>query len=221
MVHEAIERGDRVIVEGAQGTLLDIDLGTYPFVTSSNSSACGISAGIGIPPGLVDRSLGVLKAYSTRVGEGPFPTELAGEEGEALRRQGGEFGATTGRPRRCGWFDAVAARFALRVNGVREVALTKLDVLRGFDPIRIATSYEIEGRRVEDLPTNLAAIDDVRPVYEELPGFDDDLSAARLPDDLPRNARRYVEALETMLGVDFFLISVGSERDETIATAGS
>lgn len=216
MVHDSIERGETILLEGSQGVLLDIDLGTYPYVTSSNSSACGISAGTGIPPACVEDVIGVMKAYVTRVGEGPFPTELHGEEGDALRDRGGEYGTTTGRPRRCGWLDLVAARYAVRVSGIRRVALTKLDVLCGADPIRVCTAYRIGGETTTEFPSHVSDLEAIEPVYESFDGFDEDITGAKRYEDLPTNARRYIEALEERLGIRLFMISVGSERDQTI-----
>ena len=216
VVHEAIDSDRRVLLEGSQGVLLDIDLGTYPYVTSSNSSACGITAGIGIPPGCVEDVVGVMKAYLTRVGEGPFPTELVDAVGDDLRDRGGEYGTTTGRPRRCGWLDLVGARYAVRVSGIRRIALTKLDVLRGMNPIRVCTGYKIDGKVTEEFPSHLQDLSRVEPVYEDFAGFDDDITGAKTVDDLPEAARTYVKALEERLGAHIFLISVGSEREQTI-----
>ncbi len=216
VVHEAIDSDRRVLLEGSQGVLLDIDLGTYPYVTSSNSSACGITAGIGIPPGCVEDVVGVMKAYLTRVGEGPFPTELVDAVGDDLRVRGGEYGTTTGRPRRCGWLDLVGARYAVRVSGIRRIALTKLDVLRGMNPIRVCTGYKIDGKVTEEFPSHLQDLSRVEPVYEDFAGFDDDITGAKTVDDLPEAARTYVKALEERLGAHIFLISVGSEREQTI-----
>jgi len=215
LVHDAIAGGASLLLEGSQGVLLDVDLGTYPYVTSSNSSACGIPAGIGIPPGCVDDVVGVLKAYLTRVGEGPFPTEDHGDAGRFLREKGGEFGTTTGRPRRCGWLDLVGAKYAARVSGIRRIALTKLDVLRGASEIRVCTNYRLDGKEIE-FPSRVTDLERVEPVYESFPGFEDDLGDARRIEDLPDGARRYVDAIEERLGIEVFLVSVGSERDQTI-----
>lgn len=216
LIRGAIERNETLLLEGSQGVMLDLDLGTYPYVTSSNSSACGISAGIGMPPAGVEDVIGVMKAYLTRVGEGPFPTELLGPEGDYLRDRGHEYGTTTGRPRRCGWLDLVGASYAVGVSGIRRIALTKLDVLRGADPIRVCTAYRAGGKTVTEFPGHLEDLSRLEPVYEEYPGFDEDISTASSTDELPANARRYIEAIEEKLGVEIFMISVGSERSETI-----
>jgi len=216
LVSDAIVRGERILLEGSQGVLLDIDLGTYPYVTSSNSSSCGITAGIGIPPDRVDEVVGVLKAYTTRVGEGPFPTEVRGAEQEFLRDRGGEFGTTTGRPRRCGWLDLVGVRYAARVSGVESIALTKLDVLAGARAIRVCTAYRVDGEEVTEFPSHLRDLCRAEPVLEEFEGFGDDVTGVRRFEDLPAPARAYVEAIEERLGARIFLISVGSEREQTI-----
>lgn len=215
-IAEAIKSGKGVLFEGAQATLLDIDHGTYPFVTSSSPCAGGACTGAGIGPGLIDRVIGVTKAYCTRVGEGPFPTEDHGETGEQLRRKGGEFGATTGRPRRCGWNDLVAVDYAVKINGLNGLALTKLDVLSGFDVIKVCTAYEINGRTVTDFLTNSALLSAAKPVYSELPGWKEDISSCREFGELPANARAYVEYIEKHAGVPVILIGVGPGRDDTI-----
>jgi adenylosuccinate synthase len=216
-LHEAREAGQRILLEGAQGTMLDLDHGTYPFVTSSSVTAGGACTGTGLAPTHIDRVLGISKAYTTRVGEGPFPTELHGAEGERLRQAGSEFGATTGRPRRCGWLDIPVLRHAARVNGLSELALTKLDVLTGTDPIRICVAYELDGRRLAVPPS--IGLERVRPVYEEMPGWTGDLSACRAMDDLPDAARRYVRRIEELTGVPVTLLSLGAERTQTIHLA--
>lgn len=215
-IADAIKAGKCVLFEGAQATLLDIDHGTYPFVTSSSPCAGGACTGAGIGPGLIDRVVGVTKAYCTRVGEGPFPTEEHGETGELLRRKGGEFGATTGRPRRCGWNDLVAVEYAVRINGLNGLALTKLDVLSGFETIKVCTAYEINGEIVKGFPTNNAMLSAVKPIYRDFPGWEEDISKCREFDDLPKNARDYVEFIEKQAGVPVLLIGVGPGRADTI-----
>lgn len=215
-IADAIKAGKCVLFEGAQATLLDIDHGTYPFVTSSSPCAGGACTGAGIGPGLIDRVVGVTKAYCTRVGEGPFPTEEHGETGELLRRKGGEFGATTGRPRRCGWNDLAAVEYAVRINGLNGLALTKLDVLSGFDTIKVCTAYEINGEIVNGFPTNHAMLSAVKPIYRDLPGWEEDISKCREFGDLPKNARDYVEFIEKQAGVPVLLIGVGPGRADTI-----
>lgn len=215
-IADAIKEGKGVLFEGAQATLLDIDHGTYPFVTSSSPCAGGACTGAGVGPGFIDRVIGVTKAYCTRVGEGPFPTEDHGEAGELLRRKGGEFGATTGRPRRCGWNDLVAVEYAVRINGLNGLALTKLDVLSGFDTIKVCTAYEIKGEIVKSFPTNLAMLSAAKPIYQEFPGWPEDISKCREFGDLPKNARDYVEYVEKQAGVPVLLIGVGPGRADTI-----
>jgi adenylosuccinate synthase len=205
-----------VVLEAGQATLLDVDHGTYPFVTSSNATAGGACTGSGIPPTRISRVIAVVKAYTTRVGEGPFPTELLDVKGEQLRNAGAEFGTTTGRPRRCGWFDAPVARYAARVNGVTDFVLTKLDVLTGMDEVPVCVAYEIDGQRVDEVPTNQAEFARAVPIYETYPGWTEDISKARTLDDLPRNARDYVTALEKMINAPISVIGVGPGRDETV-----
>ncbi|HUG40779.1 MAG TPA: adenylosuccinate synthase [Longimicrobiales bacterium] len=219
-IHTAVRAGQRVLLEGAQGALLDIDHGTYPYVTSSNTTAAGAATGTGIGPTAIDSVLGVVKAYTTRVGSGPLPTELDPEQGERLRELGGEYGATTGRPRRCGWFDAVVVRYAARVNGLTGLALTKLDVLDTFEEIRIATGYEIDGERCDDFPDDLARLDRATPVLESLPGWCTDTSAARTIDELPDAARAYIRRIEELAGVPVQFVSVGTMREQIIHLAG-
>ncbi|MFD0529366.1 adenylosuccinate synthase [Kitasatospora arboriphila] len=216
VLDEALKAGKVVLLEGGQGTLLDVDHGTYPFVTSSNPTSGGACTGSGIGPTKIDRVIGILKAYTTRVGSGPFPTELLDEDGEALRRIGGERGVTTGRDRRCGWFDAVIARYATRVNGLTDFFLTKLDVLTGWEQIPVCVAYEIDGRRVEELPYNQSDFHHAKPVYETLPGWSEDISKAQTFADLPKNAQAYVKALEEMSGAPISAIGVGPGRTETI-----
>ncbi|WP_316521911.1 adenylosuccinate synthase [Kitasatospora brasiliensis] len=216
VLDEALKANKVVLLEGGQGTLLDVDHGTYPFVTSSNPTAGGACTGAGIGPTKIDRVIGILKAYTTRVGSGPFPTELLDEDGEALRRIGGERGVTTGRDRRCGWFDAVIARYATRVNGLTDFFLTKLDVLTGWEQIPVCVAYEIDGKRVEELPYNQSDFHHAKPIYETLPGWTEDISKAKSFAELPKNAQAYVKALEEMSGAPISAIGVGPGRDETI-----
>ena len=216
-LHRVLKAGGRLLFEGAQGTLLDIDHGSYPYVTSSSSSAAGVWAGSGVPSRAVERWIGVVKAYATRVGEGPFPTELNDEIGERIRRVGKEFGTVTGRPRRCGWFDAVAARYASRVSGSTEVAVMLLDVLSGLETLRVAVAYEDEsGNRVEAFPAHLDALGRCRPVFETLPGWSEDITGARTWSDLPGAARDYVRFLGEQLGIPVGIVSVGPDRSQTI-----
>lgn len=215
LLHDALEAERHVLLEGAQGTLLDLDLGTYPYVTSSNCHIGGLLAGSGLPPRSVDRVLAVAKAYCTRVGAGPFPSEETGGVGEEIRARGSEYGATTGRPRRCGWFDAVAARFAVRLNGVDEIVLTKLDVLAGLDTVRICTGYRLEGRKIRDFPAG-EELQRVEPVFEELEGFDADLASSGCFEDLPRAAREFVGFVERTAGARVSRVSTGPERDESL-----
>ncbi len=213
---KSLASGRRVLFEGGQGTMLDVDHGTYPFVTSSNTVSGAIATGAGVAPHRIGTVVGMCKAYTTRVGAGPFPTELHDEDGKRLQRDGSEFGATTGRPRRCGWFDAVVVRQAARLNGLHGLAITKLDVLTGFEKIKVCTAYELDGERIDCFPAAKAAVERVQPIYEELPGWDETLDRARSLEDLPKNARRYVKALEDLTGVPSFLVSVGARRRETI-----
>ncbi|GAA0679491.1 adenylosuccinate synthase [Kitasatospora atroaurantiaca] len=216
VLDEALKANKVVLLEGGQGTLLDVDHGTYPFVTSSNPTAGGACTGAGIGPTKIDRVIGILKAYTTRVGSGPFPTELLDADGDALRRIGGERGVTTGRDRRCGWFDAVIARYATRVNGLTDFFLTKLDVLTGWEQIPVCVAYEIDGRRVDELPYNQSDFHHAKPIYETLPGWNEDISKAQTFADLPKNAQAYVKALEEMSGAPISAIGVGPGRTETI-----
>jgi adenylosuccinate synthase len=217
LLHEALQRGENVLLEGGQGTLLDVDHGTYPFVTSSNPTAGGAATGSGIGPTKITRVIGIVKAYTTRVGEGPFPTELLDENGERLRQIGGEVGTTTGRPRRCGWYDAVVARYATRVNGLTDFFLTKLDVLSGFKEIPVCVAYEIDGKRYEEMPMTQTQFHHAKPIYEMMPGWDEDISSARKFEDLPQNAQKYVEFLEKISGAPMSAIGVGQHRDATIS----
>ncbi|AGP56252.1 adenylosuccinate synthetase [Streptomyces rapamycinicus NRRL 5491] len=216
LLNNAIDQGQVVLFEGGQGTLLDVDHGTYPFVTSSNPTAGGACTGTGVGPTKISRVIGILKAYTTRVGAGPFPTELLDEDGEKLRTIGGERGVTTGRDRRCGWFDAVIARYATRVNGLTDFFLTKLDVLTGWERIPVCVAYEIDGKRVEELPYSQTDFHHAKPIYETLPGWSEDITKAKTFDELPKNAQKYVQALEEMSGAPISAIGVGPGRDETI-----
>jgi adenylosuccinate synthase len=216
ILERALREGRNVLFEGAQGTFLDIDHGTYPYVTSSNCVAGAVCAGAGVGPTRIDRVLGITKAYTTRVGGGPFPTELDDAQGEELRRLGAEFGATTGRPRRCGWLDAVMLREAAAVNGFTALAVNKLDVLSGIANVKIATAYRIDGKRSEEFPMTLGELERAEPEYESHRGWTEDLTGIRRFEDLPRAARDYVARIEALVGVPIELISVGPERDETI-----
>lgn len=216
---DALADGQRVLAEGAQGALLDVDHGTYPYVTSSHPTSGGACTGLGIPPTEVDRIVGIVKAYSTRVGNGPFPTELLDETGDRLRAEGHEFGATTGRPRRCGWLDLVALRYTTRLNGFTEIAVTKLDVMAGLDEIRVCTAYEIDGKRTERFPTDLRTLERAVPVYETLPGFSGDLADARDLGALPEAARAYLDFVSDRLGVPITVVGTGPKREETLVTA--
>ncbi len=216
MLNAAIASGKAIMFEGAQGTLLDIDHGTFPFVTSSNASAGGVCTGLGVPPKAVGTVLGVVKAYTTRVGEGPLPTELLGEMGNRLRESGQEYGASTGRPRRCGWYDAVAVRFSARVSGIDALALTKLDVLDGIESISLCTGYRCDGRVLDDFPADLKLLAGCEPIYEEMPGWTEPTRGAQSYDQLPKAAQAYVRRLEEVTGVPAAIISTGSDREETI-----
>jgi adenylosuccinate synthase len=216
LLAESMKAGKRILFEGAQGTLLDIDHGTYPYVTSSNASIGGVCTGLGIPPRAIGRVLGVVKAYATRVGEGPFPTELFGDMGNRLRETGSEYGAVTGRPRRCGWFDAVAARYAARINGLDGLALTKLDVLDGLERIDICTAYRCGGRTLTEFPSDVGQLAACEPVYESMPGWSTPTAGVRTFAALPDAARNYIARLEEVSGVRAAIVSTGSERDDTI-----
>lgn len=215
-LNEAIEKGETVLCEGAQGTLLDIDWGTYPFVTSSNPTAGGAVTGLGIGPTTIDKVLGIIKSYTTRVGAGPFPTEFNDEMNVILRNAGDEFGATTGRARRCGWFDSVIARYTSRINGVSSWALTKLDVLSEVDTLKTCIAYEFNGKRITVFPAELRVLEDCIPIYEELPGWKENISQITNWNDLPENAKRYVRRIEELTDKKVSIISVGSDRNETI-----
>jgi adenylosuccinate synthase len=215
-LNRALDAGRTVLFEAGQATMLDVDHGTYPFVTSSNATAGGACTGSGVPPTRIDRVIAVVKAYTTRVGEGPFPTELLDADGEELRRVGGEFGVTTGRPRRCGWYDSVVARYAARVNGVTDFVLTKLDVLSGRERVPVCVAYDVDGTRYEDMPMTQTDFHHARPVLEYLDGWTEDIGACRRFEDLPKAAQRYVEAVEQLSGSRISAIGVGAEREATI-----
>ena len=215
-LNAALDRGATVLLEGGQATLLDVDHGTYPFVTSSNATSGGACTGAGIAPTRIDRVIGVFKAYTTRVGEGPFPTELDDEHGERLRDVGAEYGTTTGRPRRCGWADVVMGRYAQRVNGITDFVLTKLDVLTGLETVPVCVAYDVQGERFDDMPVNQSDFHHATPVYEDLEGWTEDITGARTFEELPPAARRYVERLEELMGARISVIGVGPGRDEVI-----
>jgi adenylosuccinate synthase len=216
LLNTALDEGRTVLFEGGQATLLDVDHGTYPFVTSSNATSGGACTGSGIAPNRIDRVIAVIKAYTTRVGEGPFPTELLDDDGEALRAKGHEYGTTTGRPRRCGWYDAVIARYAARVNGVTDFVLTKLDVLTGWDKIPVCVAYEVDGVRYDEMPMTQTAFHHATPVYELFDGWTEDITAARRFEDLPKNAQLYIRALEEMSGAPFSSVGIGPDREQTL-----
>jgi adenylosuccinate synthase len=217
LLQEILDRGGNVVLEAGQATLLDVDHGTYPFVTSSSATAGGACTGSGIPPTRISRVIAVVKAYTTRVGEGPFPTELLDDKGEFLRQAGFEFGTTTGRPRRCGWFDAPIARYATRINGVTDFVLTKLDVLTGLDEIPVCVAYDVDGVRHDELPMTQAEFARAVPIYETFPGWREDISGARSLSDLPRNAQDYINTLERMIKAPISAVGVGPGREETVA----
>ncbi|MDG2616749.1 adenylosuccinate synthase [Thermoleptolyngbya sichuanensis A183] len=215
-ISQAVRQRRNILFEGAQGTLLDLDHGTYPYVTSSNPVSGGACVGAGVGPTIIDRVIGVAKAYTTRVGEGPFPTELLGDVGEALCDRGAEFGTTTGRKRRCGWFDAVIGRYAVRINGLDCLAITKLDVLDDLDEIKVCTAYEIDGQQVRDFPSNARVFARCQPIYKTLPGWKQDTSHCRSLDDLPRQALDYLKFLAELMEVPIAIVSLGASRDQTI-----
>ncbi|MEQ8787305.1 MAG: adenylosuccinate synthase [Pirellulaceae bacterium] len=217
---DAAETGKRLLFEGAQGALLDIDHGTFPFVTSSNSSGVGVSSGSGVPPKWINDVIGVAKCYSTRVGGGPFPTELENEIGQHIREKGKEFGTTTGRPRRCGWFDAVAVRYTARLSGVDKLSMMMLDVLSEMDEIQICTAYDLNGERIEVFPSHVDDLRRVKPIYETLPGWKQDVTGARRMEDLPENALKYLDRISELVGPPVGIISVGPDREQTIFTSG-
>lgn len=218
VLNESIRQKKKILVEGGQATMLDIDFGTYPFVTSSSPSAGGICTGLGIAPRVIGDLIGVVKAYTTRVGSGPFPTELLGEEGDVLRKAGMEFGTTTGRPRRCGWLDIVALKYCCDINGFSSLNLTKLDVLSGLPEIKLGVSYnhQIDGQKLQSFPGDLDTLEQVQVNYEVLPGWDSDISSVRSYSELPQAARRYVERIEELVGVPVHYIGVGPGRDALI-----
>ena len=216
LVNDELDESKTVLFEAGQATMLDIDHGTYPFVTSSNATAGGACTGAGVGPTRITSVVGVTKAYTTRVGEGPFPTELFGDEGDELRERGGEFGVTTGRPRRTGWFDAVVGRYATRVNGLTDLVVTKLDVLTGYEQIPICVAYEVDGKRMDEMPMNQSDFHHAKPIYEYMPGWSEDISGARTFEELPANAQRYIERLEELSRVRVSVIGVGPSRDAAI-----
>lgn len=216
LINKQIDSGENVLFEGAQGTLLDIDHGTYPFVTSSNTIAGGACTGLGVGPTKINKVLGIAKAYTTRVGEGPFPTELKDELGESIRQKGGEFGATTGRPRRCGWLDMLILRHAIRINGLTGIALTKLDILDGMDKLKICIGYKYNGNLHEEFPKEIEILENCKPVYEEVDGWKESTLSIKEFDKLPANAKKYIKKIEEMLKTEVQIISTGQKRDEII-----
>ena len=216
VIYERLAKGERVLFEGAQGTLLDLDHGTYPYVTSSSATAGGAAVGSGVGPQALHCVLGVTKAYTTRVGEGPFPSELNDEVGESIRQLGAEFGTTTGRPRRCGWFDAVVGRYAVRINGLQQLAVMKLDVLSGLQEVKICTGYQYQDRVIKDFPARLDVLSECQPIYEVMAGWQEDITGARNLDELPAAARAYILRLEELVGAKVNIISVGPGREQTI-----
>jgi len=216
-LNDAIKEGKNILLEGAQGTLLDVDHGTYPFVTSSNPTSGGGSTGSGIPPNKIDNVFGIVKAYTTRVGNGPFPTELTDEDGEKLRKEGAEFGATTGRPRRCGWFDAFLVRYSAMINGIDVVAVTKLDVLSVFEKIKVCIGYEINGKRIKSFPSDVEKLNNVKPVYETLDGWMEDISEYKSYDELPQKTKEYLEFITNQANIKIEIISVGPKRRQTFS----
>lgn len=216
LLNDALEQGRTVLFEAGQATLLDVDHGTYPYVTSSNATAGGACTGSGVAPNSVEQVIAVLKAYTTRVGEGPFPTELHDDMGEFLRKNGAEYGTTTGRPRRCGWLDVVIGRYAQRINGVTDFVVTKLDVLTGLEKVPICVAYEIDGRRVDEMPAGQSDFHHAKPIYEELDGWWEDITTCRSFDDLPENAQRYLERVEELIGARISVVGVGAARDAVI-----
>jgi len=215
-MHKALKSNKRILFEGAQGTLLDVDFGTYPYVTSSNTTIGGVFTGLGIGPNAVDKIIGVSKAYTTRVGEGPFPTEIQGELGEYVRKRGKEFGATTGRPRRCGWLDIVGLKYAVRVNSFDEIALTKLDVLDGLEKIKVCVAYRFNGKILEEFPSSLKILEQCEPIFEEFPGWEEGSSSVKDYKKLPVNAIKYIEYISEMLDTNISIISVGPRRSQII-----
>lgn len=216
VIYNEIKKGSRILFEGAQGTLLDIDYGTYPYVTSSHPISGGVCVGAGVGPNAINKVVGVCKAYTTRVGKGPFPTELFDETGNLIREKGWEYGTTTGRPRRCGWLDLVILKYSTRLSGITDIAITKLDTLAGIDKLKVCTSYELDGRIIDYFPASLTDLAKCRPVYEEFEGWDDSIAKARAYDDLPLNAKRYLKRIEELTEAKISIVSVGPGRDETI-----
>lgn len=216
IIYDYIKKGKKVLFEGAQATLLDIDFGTYPYVTSSHPTAAGACIGSGIGPAYIDDVCGIVKAYTTRVGKGPFPTELFDDDGDYLREKGHEYGTTTGRPRRCGWLDAVILKFAVRVNSLTSIVLTKLDTLTGMDKIKLCVGYKYKGKIIEDFPAELNVLGECEPVYEEFEGWKEDISKARNFDELPQKAKKYVNRIEELCEVPIGIVSVGPDREDTI-----
>ena len=216
LLNDSISNGQNILFEGAQGALLDIDFGTYPYVTSSSSGSGGASTGTGVSPTIIDTVLGIAKAYTTRVGEGPFPTEMSGDLEEKLRQAGGEFGATTGRSRRCGWFDAFALKYAAQINGISWIALTKLDVLSGFDKIKICVGYKYNGHELTSFPSTSHVLEKIEPIYEEMDGWTEDISNAKEISELPIQAREYLKKLEEVTGVPIYTVSLGPSREKII-----
>ena len=214
LVNEKVSAGQKVLAEGAQGTMLDLDFGSYPYVTSSNTISAGACTGLGVSPGTIGEVFGIFKAYCTRVGSGPFPTELNDETGEFLRKKGAEFGATTGRPRRCGWLDLPALRYAIMINGTTRLFMMKADILSGFSTIKVCTSYKVEGETITQVPFDNNAV--IEPVYTELPGWTEDITGIRKYDDLPVNLKNYVEFIEEQTGIPVTIVSVGPDRNSTI-----
>jgi adenylosuccinate synthase len=214
-LNNSIAEGKSILLEGAQGSLLDVDHGTYPFVTSSSPTAGGACTGTGVPPNKIDRVIGIVKAYTTRVGNGPFPTELIDEDGEKLRKIGAEFGATTGRPRRCGWFDAFLVRYSAMINGIDYVAITKLDVLSSFNEIKVCIGYELDGKLLKIFPTDSERLDLVNPVYESIPGWNANISECRSYDELPDNTKNYLSFISKQAEINIKIISVGAKRQQT------
>ena len=216
LLNEKIKENKKIFFEGAQGTLLDIDYGTYPYVTSSNPTAGGVCTGTGVGPVKIDDVIGVAKGYITRVGEGPFPTELKGEIGEKLREKGNEFGVTTGRPRRCGWLDIPVLKHAVRVNGLTEIVLTKIDILSGFEEIKVCTGYKNGGKVLKEFPANFEILEDYEPIYESFEGWDEDISKIREYENLPENTKKYIEKIEEMVNTRISIIGIGPGREEAI-----
>jgi adenylosuccinate synthase len=215
-LHTALMKNKRILAEGAQGALLDVDHGTYPFVTSSNPTSGGACTGLGIPPTSIDSIVGIVKAYSTRVGNGPFPTELNDEIGDQLRTIGGEYGATTGRPRRCGWLDAESLRYSIRVNGIQRIAITKLDVLDEFKEIKVCTGFKVGGKKLHHYPTDSQTLDVVEPVFKTFKGWLTKISDVRSYKKLPKEAKQYIEAVSKMLDMNIWMVSIGARRDQTL-----